>query len=112
MKYVSKAEVCDFCNDSDPAFVYPADDFSVYAVEADGSVISSFDYLGGWAACRTCQALIVSNNRDGLARRAVNRIREIRDYPGETEVQMRTQVRMFHDMFFSVRRGPAQPLHM
>ena len=83
--------VCDFCNQPDPIWEYPASE-----VDLPGATTS----IGSWCACDACMTLIDQNLRELLAQRAHDAVPYI-----DLAVIRETQRR-----FFDVRRGPAQPV--
>jgi hypothetical protein len=57
---------CDFCDDPDPCWHYPAQSF-----DASPGAMGS---LGEWSACETCHDLIEAGNLTALAKRCAELI--------------------------------------
>jgi hypothetical protein len=57
------ANRCDFCNELNPTWSYPAHDILMVPVDEDERIHQS---VGGWAACDACAALIEAGDQEGL----------------------------------------------
>ncbi len=90
--------LCDFCSRPDPRWEYPAGDFIAYQVcRVTG------ESVGNWAACEGCHRLIEAEDRDGLARRSLERL-GMHD-PAALQAILAC-LRDLHAKFFAHRLGP------
>ena len=97
--------ICDFCSSPDVAFVYPARTFAAYVF--DGIVGES---VGDWAACPTCHGLIESDRKADLVERSLVTLLDRQPEMKCGELELRTQIRSFHVMFFYNRVGSAKAI--
>lgn len=74
--WVAELGVCDFCNETQPKHVIDVPDFDIPMGLDPGKNFKPFGNqisTGGWAACDECHALIKTNRRPELLRRAIER---------------------------------------
>lgn len=116
-------EICDFCSSPDVAWVFPCRDFQdeaqVGAVmfQANSSPrVSSSDmtgvFVGDWACCPACHALILRGDRERLARRSAKRV--VRKYAAQNVFfsfkDLLAHIRKRQDNFWANRQGPPFPI--
>lgn len=90
--------LCDFCNEPDPVWVYPAHDILMVPTDDEEPVHQS---VGGWAACDTCSTLIERRDTDGLLVRALGRAHEL----GLPTEKVLPDLRELFVAFFEARTG-------
>ena len=85
---------CDFCNDTDPLWEYPCEDFQIPTPTGEPYVSE-----GAWAACERCASLIDRSDRLALVNRYVNtKPRQFRDL-------LRPWTTRLHNQFYRHRNG-------
>lgn len=84
--------LCDFCSCEEIGWVYPANDFQHSPLG---------ESVGGWNACNTCHHFIQEGDRDALAMRSYERIKEHVKFPVELRMSLVKEIRELHDMFFA-----------
>jgi hypothetical protein len=90
------AEVCDYCSDPEPPWVYPANDFPMPGLPNHVS-------RGEWAACQVCHELIENEDWGGLLERSVTR-----QYGSDSFASIvRPFLKEYHRRFAANRTGPA-----
>ena len=68
---------CDFCSSPAVVAIYPADSSRMFMF--DGPELKGIgDSIGGWVACALCARLIDLKDREGLAKRSVETMSELR----------------------------------
>lgn len=91
--------MCDFCRDEEPAAGFPCGDFA----QEHGGIREEF--IGDWAACQRCAALVRAGERDRLAVVAVEAF--VRRLPAIAAAlpagQLARDVRRRHDGFWAHR---------
>lgn len=91
---------CDFCNDSAPTHVLPAQDFTIPHAPTHSS-------LADWAACTQCAALIERNEWNALSRRAAQAF--ARQHGRPMRPHERASLRALYRRLRAHVRGPLTP---
>lgn len=94
--------LCDFCGEKDISWYYPAENFQHSPVG---------ESVGGWNACGVCHNLIQNGDREGLARRSYEQIKEHVKFPAELRMCLQTEIKELHDMFFAHQSGLPRRTH-
>lgn len=94
--------ICDFCTAVPVRWDYPCRDFSHHDIDSSG-VPFQFNSHNEWAACDACHAIIETGNRDALARRSVERYREVNPHAFPLSLRV---ARAIQDAFWANREGP------
>lgn len=69
------AEVCDFCGEQGPTWVYDAEPIGVLAKSAEGAILA--DMGEQWASCDACCLLALSDEPSAM----MERVLALRGYP-------------------------------
>jgi hypothetical protein len=94
--------ICDFCSYPEAFAPHSCDDFTHEKFTTRSTDINSTS-TGSWAACRTCDELIRSEQWQQLLDRSVGRFVELFGFepPG-----LRDYLRRIHNLFRQFRRAP------
>lgn len=115
-------EICDFCSSPDVQWVFPCRDHQSKAhidalvIRSDlSATVTGADmdgtFVGDWAACPACHALILRGDRVRLARRSTKRL--VAKYAKQNVFMgfkdVLAHIRSRHDQFWTNRQGPPFP---
>lgn len=97
--------VCDFCNDTRVAWLYPTDSFHHVVPGID------FTSTGDWMACDACADLVEVSDTEGLTARCARRYVEYNELGSTNAVELVADgMRSVHEMFVAHRAGPRRPI--
>lgn len=91
--------ICDFCGSPGPKWEFPASRFKLPVGFSEGS----------WAACEECRTMIETEDREGLAQRALA-LQCSTEKNLKTRNALEVRLRDVHDRFFRHRLGEAVPI--
>ena len=103
---IERVGICDFCSETQPAWIYMASNFEVH-FDSMNTVETS---VGAWAACERCHTLIEAENYRELCERALRR--QLKLIPGGTPsaalmFKLRKYIKGLHLRFKDNRIGSA-----
>jgi len=98
-------KVCDFCSDKNPLWVFPAKGFTTtYGYDSHSQIKGRSDKW--WAACQPCHDLVLANDNNGLADRALASEFAAREYrSGHDRAVVRQLIVEGHGKFMNNRTG-------
>ena len=95
---------CDFCCSPAVVVIYQADSSRMFIF--DGPELKGIgDSIGGWVACALCARLIDLKDREGLAKRSVETMPEVRAAGLSKEETLLVISRIQREMFWTQMKG-------
>jgi len=102
---------CDFCSDPQPAWIYPAESFTVNKV--------NWGSEDDWAACEECSQLIEDGKHETVVKERMLATAAVgvngalwNLFNKEERREVEVETRRLYDKFRRARRGPRRPLRI